>query len=50
MGIGDFLIAIAVQAPVALIIAVLWVNTLERQKNNPEWQKHKDDPDYWDWP
>lgn len=32
---------------------VLWAITIRaiiKQADDPEWQEHKDDPDYWDWP
>lgn len=35
---------------VVIVISVLWVNAIDKAKDDPEWQQHKDDPDYWDWP
>lgn len=45
-----YLVAILISAGVALAVAIPWVNAIDKQMNNPEWQEHKDDPDYWDWP
>lgn len=44
------LIAIAVLLPIVTVVAILWVNAIDRRTNDPEWQEHKDDPDYWGWP
>lgn len=46
----DYLIALAVCLPIAIAIAIPWVNAIDKRKNDPEWQEHKDDPDYWGWP
>lgn len=45
----DYLIAVAIWLPVVIPITILWVNAIDKAKKDPEWQKHKDDPDYWDW-
>lgn len=45
----DYLIAVAIWLPVVIPISILWVNAIDKAKKDPEWQKHKDDPDYWDW-
>lgn len=44
------LVAIAISLVISLVIVIPWVNGLDKMKDDPEWQKHKDDPDYWDWP
>lgn len=46
----DYLIAFLVSLPIAVVISVLWVNAIDKMMDDPEWQQHKDDPDYWDWP
>nr|UWG90053.1 MAG: hypothetical protein [Bacteriophage sp.] len=46
----DYLIAVLVCLPIAIGIAIPWVNAIDKQMKDPEWQQHKDDPDYWDWP
>ena len=37
-------------AVLAFSITIPWVNAIDKMKNVPEWQEHKDDPDYWEWP
>ena len=32
------------------LITIPWVNAIDKCMKDPEWQKHKDDPDYWEWP
>lgn len=46
----EYLIAIVISLAVSILITIPWVNAINRTKNDPEWQEHKDDPDYWDWP
>ena len=46
---ATFAVIIAIVA-IVIVIAILWANAIDKQKNDPEWQEHKDDPDYWDWP
>lgn len=46
----EYLIAAGVSLLVAIAIAIPWVRAIEKRKNDPEWQEHKDDPDYWGWP
>lgn len=43
-------IAILVMLPIIIGVSVIWVNAIDKQMDDPEWQQHKDDPDYWDWP
>ena len=43
-------IAILISIAVSLPISFLWVHGIDKMKDDPEWQEHKDDPDYWDWP
>jgi ABC-type Fe3+ transport system permease subunit len=43
-------IALAVLLLIVTVIAVAWVRLIDRAEKDPEYQKHKDDPDYWDWP
>lgn len=48
----DVEIAVVALAALAIVVAIsiLWVRAIDRQMDDPEWQEHKDDPDYWDWP
>lgn len=46
----ECLIALAICLLIATGIAIPWVNAIDKRKNDPEWQEHKDDPDYWGWP
>lgn len=43
-------IAILIMLPVVICVSILWVNAIDKQMKDPEWQQHKDDKDYWDWP
>ncbi len=43
-------IAILISFAISIPIAILWVHGIDKMKDDPEWQEHKDDPDYWDWP
>lgn len=44
------LIALAVMLPPIIAAAIAWANAIEKCTKDPEWQAHKDDPDYWDFP
>lgn len=44
------MIAIAICTAISVVLAKVWVHFLDKCKDDPEYQKHKDDPDYWDWP
>lgn len=44
----NWLIGILVVLIVSCLIAIPWVNAIDRSLNDPEWQEHKDEPDYWD--
>lgn len=44
------LIGILANLLISCLLAIPWVNAIDRSMNDPEWQEHKDDPDYWDWP
>lgn len=46
----EYLIGIAVCIAAAVGISIPWVHTIDKQTKDPDWQQHKDDPDYWDWP
>ena len=43
-------VAIVISAVIAVAITIPWVNSIDKMKHDPEWQEHKDDPDYWEWP
>lgn len=45
-----YVISFLVCLLIAVLIAIPWVNAIGKRKDDPEWQEHKDDPDYWDWP
>lgn len=44
------IIVILIELAIVAVVSILWVRAIDRQMKDPEWQKHKDDPDYWDWP
>lgn len=46
----EYLIAAGISLLAAIVIVIPWVRAIEKRKNDPEWQEHKDDPDYWGWP
>lgn len=41
-------VAILLAVIVAVPVSVLWVHGIDQMKNNPEWQKHRNDPDFWE--
>lgn len=45
-----YVVAFLISGVIAAAIAIPWVNAIDKAKNDPEWKKHRDDPDYWDWP
>lgn len=46
----SILLCIVVILVIVVPVSIVWANGIEKMKDDPEWQKHKDDPDYWDWP
>lgn len=46
----ELLIVILAELLVVTAIVIPWVNGIEKLKDDPEWQEHKDDPDYLEWP
>lgn len=46
----EYLIAAGISLLAAIVIAIPWVRAIEKRKDDPKWQEHKDDPDYWGWP
>lgn len=46
----DYLIALAVCLPIAVLIAIPWTNAIEKRKHDPEQQKHRDGPNHRDCP
>lgn len=44
------LVAIIVSVLLAVSLSIPWVNAIDKRMHDPEWQEHKDDPDYWEWP
>lgn len=44
------IIAILIELAIVIPIVIIWVRAIDKRKQDPEWQEHKDDPDYWDWP
>lgn len=46
----EYLIAAGISLLLAAAIVIPWVRAIDKQTKDPEWQEHKDDPDYWDWP
>lgn len=44
------IVALEIELPIAIAISIAWVKAIDKAKDDPEWQQHKDDPDYWDWP
>lgn len=45
-----YVIVILIELAIATAVAIIWANGIDKMKDDPEWQEHKDDPDYWDWP
>lgn len=45
-----YAVAIIISVIISTAIAIPWVNAIDKCMKDPEWQKHKDDPDYWEWP
>lgn len=45
-----YAVAIIVSVVLSVAITIPWVNVIDKQKNDPEWQEHKDDPGYLEWP
>lgn len=45
-----YLVAIIVSLAFAVVLTIPWVRAIDKRKDDPEWQEHKDDPDYWGWP
>ena len=43
-------VSLLISGVIAVAIKIRGVNDFEKIKNDPEWQEHKDDPDYWEWP
>ena len=43
-------VAILISGVSAVAKTILWLTAMPIIKNDPEWQEHKDDPDYWEWP
>lgn len=44
------IIAILIELAIVIPVVIIWVRAIDKRKRDPEWQEHKDDPDYWDWP
>lgn len=44
------IIGILASLLISCLLTIPWVNAIDKQMNDPEWQEHKDDPDYWEWP
>lgn len=45
-----YAVAIIISVIISTAITIPWVNAIDKCMKDPEWQKHKDDPDYWEWP
>lgn len=45
-----YAVAIIVSVILSVAITIPWVNAIDKRMKDPEWKKHKDDPDYWEWP
>lgn len=45
-----YVVAAIVSLAFSVLLTIPWVRAIEKRENDPEWQEHKDDPDYWDWP
>ena len=46
----EYVAAILISLAISVPVAIIWVNGIDKARDDPEWQEHKDDPDYWDWP
>lgn len=44
------IIAILIELAIVIPVVIIWVRAIDKRKQDPERQEHKDDPDYWDWP
>lgn len=42
--------AILIILAATTVISVIWVKGIDDMMKDPEWQEHKNDPDYWEWP
>lgn len=45
-----YLIGAFIMLALVTAVAIPWVNAIDKRTKDPEWQEHKDDPDYWGWP
>lgn len=45
-----YLVGIIGSLVFAAALTIPWVRAIGKRKDDPEWQEHKDDPDYWGWP
>lgn len=39
---------IALVLPPVIVLSIVWTNLLDRTTKSAEWQRHKDDPGYWE--
>lgn len=44
----ELLIALLICLPIAIGIAIPWINAIDKAMHDPEWQEHKNNPDYWE--
>lgn len=45
-----YLVGIIFSLVFSVALTIPWVRAIDKRKDDPEWQEHKDDPDYWGWP
>lgn len=43
-------ISILICSAISVALAIPWVRAIDKSKDDPKYQNHKNDPDYWEWP
>lgn len=46
----EYAIAVGASLLAAIALTIPWVRAIDKRTKDPEWQEHRDDPDYWGWP